>query len=527
MHGTFLRRILYESMPIYRRDFVKASLHAGAGLSLLPFMGTSSRAQSTAAPVTHSFDNNTVRDLAKALAEHPYQAPSHALPDALAHMNFDQFMSIAYNSEKALWHGDNLAFDVEFFPRGYLYRPRIEMFEVIDGQANSITYDPDLFTYRDGSLRITEDVGFSGLRLRYALNTPGVMEECAVFLGASYFRALAKGQNYGLSARGFAQDTGTLKGEEFPLFRSFWLEKPAPGNDFVVIHALMDSPSLTGAFRFTIRPGDTTLFDVESSFFPRRDIDGSGVAPLTGMYYFDANDRQHVNDWRPAAHDSEALQIWTGSSQQLYRPLTNPTDLQFSAFSDAGPYGYGLMQRKHDFRDYEDLALHYEKRPSLWIEPVGNWGEGSVDLVEIPTPSEVNDNIVSFWRPKHPLKAGQAYHFTYRMYWGWDTPWPTRLARVTATRVGGVVDHPEARLFVLDFIGEPFHSLPKDTAFHLTPTTSAGTIRNVTLTPNPETQGLRAFFELVPGTAKLCELQAQLTTDQGPISENWLYRWTP
>lgn len=514
-------------MSIYRRDFFKNSFRAGAGLSCLSLLGTSHHAESAATPVTQNFDTNTVRMIAKELAQHPYKAPSKDMPDTLAHMTFDQFSSISYNPDKALWHGDNLAFDVEFFPRGYLYRPRIDMFEVINGQARAITYDSDLFIYQDPSLHIDEDIGFSGLRLRYALNKPDIMEECAVFLGASYFRALAKGQNYGLSARGFAKDTGTLEGEEFPLFRSFWLEKPPQGSDSVVIHALLDSPSLTGAFRFTIRPGDSTLFDVQSSIFPRQDISSAGVAPLTSMYYFDANDRQHIDDWRPAAHDSDALQIWTGSGQQLYRPLINPTDLQFSAFNDAGPYGYGLMQRKHKFSDYEDLALHYEKRPSLWIEPVGNWGEGAVDLVEIPSPSEVNDNIVSFWRPKSPLKAGQSYNFTYRMYWGWDTPWPTRMTRIAATRIGGIVDHPEARLFVIDFIGELFHTLPADTAYHFNPQSSAGQIQHINVMPNPETHGVRVFFELVPGDAKMCELHGQLMIDQGPISETWLYRWTP
>ncbi|MXV43695.1 glucan biosynthesis protein D [Saccharibacter sp. 17.LH.SD] len=513
-------------MPVLRRHFIKAGLGLSTGLSFLRFLVRDGHAAGPAPSISHSFDNNTVHDLAKTLAQHPFEAPSQKLPPTLEHMNFDQFSSIAYNPEKALWHDDKLAFDVEFFPRGYLYRPRIEIFNVVDGQADLVPYNADLFTYRDPALKVTEDVGFSGLRVRYAINTPGVMEECAVFLGASYFRALAKNQDYGLSARGFAKDTGSLKGEEFPLFRSFWLEKPTAGSDSLVIHALMDSPSITGAFRFSIRPGETTLFDVQSSLFPRHDIDSGGVAPLTGMFYFDANNRSHVDDWRHAAHDSEALQMWTGTGQQLYRPLTNPTDLQFSVFSDTGPYGYGLMQRKHDFRDYEDLALHYEKRPSLWIEPVGNWGDGSVNLIEIPTPSEVNDNIVSFWRPKQPLKSGQSYNFTYRMYWGWDTPWPTRLARVVATRIGGVVDHPEVRQIVLDFNGEPFRTLPPETRFHLVTQCSTGNIRNVTIVPNPEVKGMRALFEFVPGDTKLSELQAQLATDQGPISETWLYRWT-
>ena len=515
-------------MSILRRDLVKL----GAGLSLMGTSGRFAYAQSAPpaakqAPKTVPFDNGTVRAIAQKLARSPYAPPPQSLPSAISNLDFDQFRGITFNPDRALWHGQSLAFEVEFFPRGFLYKPRIAMNEVIGGQSTPIAYDPDLFSYANPMLRVTDDLGFAGLRLRYAINTPGEMEECAVFLGASYFRAVAKGQNSGLSARGFANGTGNTKGEEFALFREFWLEKPEPGVQSVVIHALLDSPSVTGAFSFTIRPGDTTVFDVQSSLFPRQDITESGIAALTGMFYFDANEHNHVDDWRPAAHDSEALQVWTGSGQQLYRPLVNPTDLQFSAFQDSSPHGFGLMQRKRSFHDYEDLALNYEKRPSLWIEPIGNWGDGAVDLVEIPTPNEVNDNIVTFWRPKDALKAGQEYNFTYRMYWGWDTPWPTPLARVAGTRIGAVTDHADARMFVIDFTGAPFQNIPQDAHFHLISQASPGTIRNVVVEPNPNIKGWRTTFEFVPGDAKASELQAQLASDQGPISEKWMYRWTP
>ncbi|AOX20831.1 glucan biosynthesis protein [Kozakia baliensis] len=507
-----------------RRDLVKL----GAGLSLAGTVKLAkAAAPASSPPAATPFDDSTVKVIAQRMAKDSYKAPPQDLPSAINNLNFDQFRGIAFKEDRALWHGENLNFDVEFFPRGFLYRPRILMNEVIDGQSKPIAYDPDMFTYADPMVRVTDDLGFAGIRLRTPINTPNIMEECAVFLGASYFRAVAKGQNYGLSARGFADGTGDPKGEEFALFREFWLEKPKSGADSVVIHALLDSPSVVGAFRFSIRPGTTTVFDVQSNFYPRTEITESGVAPLTGMFYFDANNRNHVDDWRPAAHDSEALQMWTGSGQQLYRPLNNPIDLQFSAFSDNNPHGFGLMQRRRSFADFEDLALNYEKRPSLWIEPIGNWGEGAVDLVEIPTPNEVNDNIVSFWRPKTPMQSGHEYAYTYRMYWGWDTPWPTNLARIAGTRVGAVTDHADARLFVVDFSGKPFENLPPNAQFHLLPQASVGTIRNVVVEPNPAIKGWRTTFEFYPGSAKIAELQCQLSDDQGPISEKWMYRWTP
>lgn len=494
----------------------------GTGLS-----GLARAADAPSPPNPTPFDETTVRLIARALSRTPYKPPPQNLPSAIKNLNFDQFRAITFKPERALWANDHLYFDVEFFPRGFLYAPQVLMNEVTDGHSAPVPYDPDMFSYADPMLRVTDNLGFSGLRLRCPINTPGVMEECSVFLGASYFRAVAKGQFYGLSARGFADGTGDPKGEEFAIFREFWLEKPAPGVQAVTIHALLDSPSTTGAFRFLIRPGDTTTFDVEATFYPRTKIEQPGVATLTGMFYFDENDRYRVDDWRPAAHDSEALQLWTGSGGQLYRPLVNPVDLQFSAFGDVSPRGFGLMQRKRDFRDYQDLALNYQKRPSLWIEPIGDWQRGAVDLVEIPTPNEVNDNIVSFWRPAQPLEAGKEYGFTYRMYWGWDTPWPTDLARVASTRVGGVTDHAEARMFVIDFDGKPFENVSQDAHFHLIPHCSAGKIKNVVVEPNPYIKGWRTTFEFYPGDAKLSELQCQLADDQGPISETWMYHWTP
>ena len=520
------------SSSIQRRDIIKGG--AGATLATLA-QGFSARKASAAeashvaqmAGATGAFTQDTVRQIAKRLAAAPYAGPDQTLPAAIDNLNFDQFRGIEYREDKALWYGEHLDFDVEFFPRGFLYRPRIDIYEVKDGQSAPVPYSPDLFSYADPALKVQDNLGFAGLRLRTAINTPGVMEEFCVFLGASYFRAVAKGQNYGLSARGFANGTGDAKGEEFALFRAFWLEKPALNVDTIVVHGLLDSPSVTGAFSFSIRPGDTTIFDVKSSLFPRVEMKQSGIAPLTGMFYFDSNDRNHVDDWRPAAHDSEALQIWTGAGQQLFRPLRNPLDLQFSAFADVSPHGFGLMQRRRNFHDFEDLALNYEKRPSLWVEPIGDWGEGWVDLVEIPTPNEVNDNIVSFWRPKAPLVAGKEYNFTYRMYWGADNPFPTSQARVGATRVGAVTDDKTARFFAIDFTGEPFKHLPADTHFHLIPQTTSGTIRNVVVEPNPNIKGWRTTFEFVPGNEKVAELQAVLATDGGPISEKWLYKWTP
>jgi len=496
---------------VHRRDL----LQAGAGLSAALMLGAADVAP---AP----FDGATVRRLAMALAKQPFAAPNTDLPPALDKLGYEQYRAIQFRPDRALWK-DGLPFQVHFFPRGFLYRPAVDIFEVLDGKAAPVSYNPDLFDWPDPAMR-APDLGFAGFRIHARVNRPDVLTEAVVFLGASYFRAVAKDQVYGLSARGLAIGTGNPRGEEFARFRGFWLERPGPGANSVVVHALLDSPSVAGAFRFTIRPGDSTVFDVESVLYPRVDIAEPGIAPLTSMYLFSRSDRPR-DDWRPAVHDSDALQMWTGNSEQIWRPLANPVDLQISALGDANPRGFGLAQRARAFADYQDLEAQYGRRPALWVEPIGNWGEGAVDLVEIPTANETNDNIVAFWRPKEPLRKGGEYSTTYRLHWGWDAPMPPRLARVGATRAGAGVAR-DSRVFVIDLVGDLVKALPPDAKVRQDITTSAGKVGNIFSVKNTETDGWRISFELSPEGARVAELRCVLLGDAGPISETWLYRWT-
>ncbi len=292
-----------------------------------------------------------------------------------------------------------------------------------------------------------------------------------------------------------------------------------------MVHALLDSPSAAGSYRFTIRPGETTVFDVEAALYPRVDIPTAGLAPLTSMFLFDANNRANVDDFRPAVHDSDGLAVHNGGGEHLWRPLTNPTDLQISTFVDANPRGFGLIQRKRDFRDYQDLEAHYEKRPSLWIEPIGDWGDGGVFLVEIPSKKEIHDNIVAFWRPKDALHAKGEYTFTYRQHWESGKSYRPELAQVSATRVGRGFD-PNTWLFVLDFLGENLKTAGPPENIRGLVNASPGTIQHVVSQPNPETGGWRLSFELAPGRESASELRAQLVLGEAMLSEVWLYRWT-
>lgn len=491
----------------------------GAVLPIVAALGRAAHADEST-----PFDPATVRNLARELAQHAFQAPDSTLPDELKDLDYQAYRSIRFDPGHALWRGQGLRFTAEFFHRGYLYKDPIKVFEVADGRATPIHYNAAMFTF--GKVKPPSgDIGFAGFRLHYPINRPDYYDEICAFLGASYFRAVAKGQGYGLSARGLAIKTADPSGEEFPLFRSFWLERPAKGSDMIVVHALLDSISAAAAFRFTIRPGQETTFDTETVLYPRVDIAASGIAPLTSMFMFDTNDRAGVDDYREAVHDSEGLLLRTGKGEQVWRPLANPKQLQISAFTDSGPRGYGFMQRKRQLVDYQDLEAHYENRPSLWVEPIGDWGNGVVELVEIPSGREVNDNMVAFWRPHDPLKAKGEYILSCRLHWCWSATDEAALAKVVDTRCGLAWDQ-KNRQFIIDFVGGALKNRQASAPPAIDVGSSKGSIEHPVVEPNPATGGWRLSFQLDQGSEKLVEMHARLMDGEKPLSETWLYRWT-
>ncbi len=473
---------------------------------------------------TSSFDASTVRNMAREIAQKPYQAPDATLPDTLKNLDYQQYRSIRFDPAHALWKGEGTRFTAEFFHRGYLYKEAVQIYEVANGRAKHIRYNPSMFTF-DKVTPPTADIGFAGFRLHFPMNRPDYFDEVCAFLGASYFRAVAKHQGYGLSARGLAIKTAEPSGEEFPLFKAFWLERPAKGADAIVVHALLDSQSAAAAFRFTIRPGVQTVFDTELALYPRVDIATSGIAPLTSMFMFDSNDRTRADDYRNAVHDSNGLLLWTGKGEHVWRPLANPRALQISAFTDSGTRGFGLMQRERQLSDYQDLEAHYESRPSAWIEPIGDWGEGIVELVEIPSDREVNDNMVAFWRPHDPLKAKGEYLLNYRLHWCWSAPLQESLAKVVATRSGLAWDQ-KNRQFVIDFAGGTLAQRKPDALPTIDVGASKGKIENPVVEPNPDIHGMRLSFQLDQGSENLIEMHARLMDGETPLTETWIYRWT-
>ncbi|MET0328766.1 MAG: glucan biosynthesis protein, partial [Luteimonas sp.] len=309
--------------------------------------------------------------------------------------------------------------------------------------------------------------------------------------------------------------------EEFPVFRAFWLHQPAPGADSIVVDALLDGPSVAGAYRFRIRPGDDTVFEVDARLFPRVAIDNAGIAPLTSMYQFDSADRTGIDDYRPAVHDSDGLGMLTGVGEQVWRPLHNPGAIQHSGFQDQSPKGFGLMQRKRAFEDFQDAEAAYERRPSAWIEPLDDWGAGEVHLVEIPTGDEYHDNIVAFWRPAEPLQAGRESRWRYRLHWTATHLWTPTLAHVVATRMGAKPGEDDpVRLLVVDFDGGPALDAP---GVEVVSTT--GTVEHAVVHARPD-GGWRAGFEFTPDGRTSSELRLRLVDRGAAVSETWVYRWS-
>jgi len=506
---------------VQRREVILA----GLSLPLVALSGGSLKVFAAARETATSFDDDTVATLARALAARPFQPPDAHLPDALAKIGYDQYRDFRYRPERALWRAQALPFQVQFFHRGFLFKDRVDVYTVQDGKAVPVVYSPDMFSYGPSPAPKARDLGFAGFRLHAPINRADHFDEVCAFLGASYFRAVAKNLSYGLSARGLALGTGEPGPEEFPVFKAFWLERPAAGANAIVVHALLDSPSAAAAYRFRIVLGTETVFDVDMRLYPRVALTHAGIAPLTSMYEFDASDRVGVDDYRPAVHDSDGLALWTGGGEQAWRPLSNPLALQHSGFQDVRPRAFGLMQRKQAYADYLDLEADYEKRPSLWVEPLGDWGAGEVHLVEIPTADEYHDNIVAFWRPRQALAAGREYRWRYRLHWCADHVWQPALAFVASTRIGAA-PQPKTRLVVIELSGGRLAKLAEDAKPQVEVTASNGSARNAVAYRNAETGGWRMSFEFATEDDAI-ELRARLKDAGTPLSETWLYRWTP
>ncbi|HEY9550070.1 MAG TPA: glucan biosynthesis protein [Kiloniellaceae bacterium] len=474
-----------------------------------------------------AFGFDQVSILAEKLALQPFEPNATPLPESLAALSPARYHAIRFRAEASLWRDAGLPYQVQFFPRGSYFRHLISVNEIAGDTVSPVPYGGDLFDFAGAELTEPppDDLGFGGFRLMHPLNGDH-LDELAVFLGASYFRVLAAGQHYGLSARGLAIDTGLAKKEEFPYFREFWLKKPQPGARSIEIYALLDSESLTGAYEFRLTPGTESVVDVRACLYTRAAVEKLGIAPLTSMFLYGENSHRPAHDLRPEVHDSDGMLLATGRGEWIWRPLTNRASLQISSFGDQDPRGFGLMQRDRDSRSYLDLDLKYARRPSAWIEPRGGWGKGAAQLIEIPSDSERYDNIGLMWVPERAVEAGQVWPFAYRLRFASDFPDFPAAGRTLATHEAGSGDAAaEMHSFAVEFGGGPLAELSDESAVELVVSASAGKLIDAKSRRNPATGSWLALFDLDPEGNDAIELRAFLKDQNHALTETWSYLW--
>ena len=477
-----------------------------------------------------AFSLDDVSAKAKELAGQKYEAPRSNLPNEFREMKFADYQKIRFRNEKAEWADQNTPFKLSFYHQGMHFDTPVKINEVTADSVHEIKYDPTRFDFGDVKYdpKSTEQLGYAGFRVLYPINKDDKQDEIMTMLGASYFRVVGKGQAYGLSARGMAIDTALPSGEEFPRFTEFWIERPKPGEKQLVIFALLDSPRATGAYRLTLRPGTDTIVDVKSQMFLRDKVTKLGIAPLTSMYLFGANQPSKVLNYRRELHDSSGLSIHAGNGEWIWRPLNNPKHLSVSNFTVENPRGFGLLQRGRNFSHYEDLDDNYDKRPSAWIEPKGDWGKGTVDLVEIPTADETNDNIVAFWNPEKLPEPGQPLDVAYRMHWTMDessihapdSAWVKQTLRSTGdVKQSNLIRQPDGSVaYLVDFEGPSLAALPPDADVRsqVSVGDNAELVEN-SVRYNPETKGWRLTLRMkIKDAGKATEMRAALVQNIVP-----------
>lgn len=511
------------------RGWLAFCLLAGLIIAAMALSGQRTLAQALSGSESRPFSQEWLRDHARELATQAFTPQDMAADNPLRSLDYDQYRRIVFDPDQALWSNAGLPFQLQLFHPGSLHTTPVDLHLVTNGRARPLPFTTDVFRYDEGLPEIdaADAAGYAGFRVHHPINTPDRHEEFLVFLGASYFRGVGRDQFYGLSARGLAVNTVGPGSEEFPRFSAFWIERPQDDAQEIVLHALLDSPSVTGAYHFTVRPGEHTRMDVEATLYPRGDMDRFGIAPLTSMFMFDATNRSRFDDFRSAVHDSDGLKILQANGEHVWRPLSNPREFQVSYFQGPMPEGFGLMQRHQEFFHFNDNEARYDRRASLWIEPLNDWGEGHVELVEIPTSDEYHDNIVAYWQPAAGLEAGGRYRYHYRMHWGAGDLSSPMQGRVRETASGSVPDSNE-RLFVIDYSeGREIPDVRSDSdAVWIRATSSAGRITDVSGTLVDATGDYRVYIKLDPEDAELAELRVTLHVGNQRWGETWLYRWT-
>lgn len=495
----------------------RVALAVMAGLSL-----------SVAGASAWAFGFDEVAAQARARAATSYKAPAKADPRLLA-LKYDAWRDIRFQPARAVWKGSGSPFEVQLFHAGGYFTHPVVVHEIVDGRVRPLPLAKDAFMYGrafGGQAPTPPEV--AGFRLHFPFKNTEYKDEVIAFLGASYFRAVTPDTGYGLSARGLAIDAAGPK-EEFPAFEHFWLERPAAGANAITVYALMDSPRVAGAYRFVVKPGASTVVEVQARLYPRAAIAGFGIAPLTSMFL--SGENQPRPGFRPEVHDSDGLSVASAEGEWLWRPLSNPRHTFTTSFALKGVKGFGLMQRDRAFSSYEDTEARYERRPSAWIEPVGDWGAGRVELMQFNTADEFTDNAVAYWVPAKPPAPGQALDIAWRVHWQGDAQQRPPGAWVAQTRAGPG-PYPLAKnemQYVVDFTGGPLARLDDEAPVQAIVNAGAGgEVKQVNVYRNPVNGSWRMTVGVHrPDPSRALELRGFLKLGNDVLTETWSHVMAP
>lgn len=495
----------------------------------LPVLFASTCLAQTALESVKSFPD--LEKVAAELALQPYQAPSQHLDPFFEGLKYDGHRQIRFLRDKALFADLGDTYRVEFFHPGWMFKKPVVFYDMQGAKTVDVPFDRSHFDY--GELKVPANaknpVGYAGFRVLAPDSLLKKPFEFMVFMGASYYRAVTTELGYGISARGVAVNTIGGEPEEFPDFTHFWFQQPKPGDKTFKLLALLNGPSITGAYEFESEPGKTTTMKIKATLHLRKAVKMLGIAPFSSMFWFGENSNPKPYDFRPEVHDSDGLQIEIKGGPSIWRPLDVSRDLRLSIFETDALKGFGLAERDRDFNNFQDLEAVYHRRPAVWVEPVSGFGKGTVTLVELSTGEETWDNIVAMWAPeKLPASPQEPLKVEYKLSW-LDQHEPGMLCKVISTRRGFVMDSDD-HLYVIDYkLPEQWkNSHAKDWTPDIDVVLSGGKaeVLDKRVMRNHETGGWRAFFKLdIPEATNLLEIMSELKDGKEVISERWMYQW--
>lgn len=477
----------------------------------------------------------------------PYAGTDRQLPESLQQLDYDGYRRIVYQRSEAIDLHCVPDTYLELFHRGYLFKDRVKVnLKFADEPVQRLLYDPKLFRFHEPApVGLTDGLDFAGLRLIYPLHGQikpqkpedqlaylQSLNEIVSFIGASYFRAVDKGGAYGSSARGLAVNTGFFdRAEEFPVFTQFWVIVPSPADrNPLTLWALMQSPCINGFYQFKILPdSNNTTVEVSARLFPHKPIEKLGIAPLTSMFLYGesgANDDVHVNH-RPEVHDADGLLVYSRTGEWLWHPLTNPQAHRVTRFSADEVQGYGLMQRDKNVKHYNDHETNQHLRPSIWVKPHNNanWGNGSIELLELASNGEGMDNIGAYWIPQQPVQPGEELAYHYALIFTHQQLFQHAPYQVSST-VSDI--KPNGKMpFTVTFRPTALHKADTSKTPQATITAEHGNIEHVMVDRDTRDGKVTVRFTVHPTDQAPVNIRGFLHQGMDAVSETWSYTCPP